>query len=692
MGASYVVSTDFVAHDLYTQRVKGMEATTRRFAKDAKAQLRTVGDVFKGSFLGGMASNVVASGLSKIAGSFRGAVTAYVGYEEALARAAMKFPEAAERGSAGFKALERGAKAMGATGEFSSQQAAEAYQAMAAAGLNAAQAVSALPPISEFAEASNLGLADATDITAKSMRLFGVEASKATLIGDRYLQTASSSRIPVEELYGAVQTGGAAFAASGQSLESFLSLVGYLGQKGIPASRSAMALSGAMLKLSSPKNAGALKRLGVATTEIVDGKRKFRDVVDIIGDLQTKFSGLNDAAKRKALEKLFDARSIRVIAPLFNEASDGLQKYAATIENSGGKAKKMNAVIDATIADKLERISVVGQEKGMEIIEKMFGGGGIDNVLSAIQRFDVGPIVTGARALGRLVGFLADHAAAILSLAKSFLIIKGALMLRQGATSLLGAVGGMAGGAPALAAAAAGAGGGLGGMTRQAAAGASRAPGFVMVGGTGPTRSTWNGRTVVGPSQGAMPMRFEMPETKAKLTGTQIAGGIMSGVQALGVGVAIGTSISDVLYRAADDMQSRINNDIRRWDALRAGTDEAAKTSGGTAKQAARIKRALQYSQDQYSGVGGKIDMGLGFLSAAFTGGDNPLDQLRQNSQSAKTAITELVNARKNQEVKVTVELTGSASGSATVKGVETNGSKTGPSAPSVNKSKAGRQ
>lgn len=571
MTATYVVSTDFVARDLYSAKVKQMDAATRKFAADARSRIKSVGQVWKGSFLGTATANAITSGIGKITSALRSSVDAYIGYESALTRASLKFGEGAAIGSAAFKELERGAKAVGMWGDFSAQQAAESYGALAAAGYDVKGAIQALTPIADFAEASAMDLAAATDIAAKSMKLFGVEAGKAARVGDTYLAVSESSRMSVEELYSAVETGGAIFAASGQSLESYLTMIGYLGQRGVPAARSSMAIQGAMVKLTAPTKAGAaaLKKLGVATTEIVDGKERFRDFVDIIGDMQDKMSGLDDVAKRKVLSTLFDQRALKTLAPLFDESSAALAAYAARIENSGGRAKKVAETLDTTVSDKLERLKTIAQERGIDIISKIFGGGDIDAVLSAIRKFDVGPIVTAAKALGKALGFMAEHADTVIMLAKGFVAIKVAMAATDAikwGQNMVAALRGVANAAPAL--------GGLApAMSPQAAASASR-------GGTSipfPSSGGWAyggyqnplaGKPIRGPAQGWPINQPKPPPSAAPSTGTDklgMAGGIVS---AAIVGWSVGSAIQVAVQEEGDQAANARADQQKMYDRL----------------------------------------------------------------------------------------------------------------------------
>ncbi len=699
MGDNYTVSTGFVAHDLYSQRLKGMESATAHFASTAKRDLRTVGQVFRGSFLGTFSAGLVTSGLARIGGALRSAVGSYVAFDTALAHAALKFPEGAARGSAAFAALEKGARDMGRTGEFSAEQAAMGYTSLAAAGFNVAQSVSALTPIMNFAESTNTDFSVAANVAAKSIRAFNMDIKDAGRVGDIYASMNARTGLSVEDMYGAVESGGAAFAASGQSLETYLAVVGQLSVRGIPATKSAMALGQAMLRISDPKIAAKLKHLGVATTEGVGNQKHFRNFIDIVGDLQKKTEGLGEVGQRAAITGIFDKRTLKTLAPMFGESTDAVKGFETSLYGATGTAKKMGDQIDLSIGDKIERIKTAATERTFDIFGGVLGtGGNIDAILAKINAFDVTPIVSGVKALGTGLGFLAEHADTLLAVAKGLVMIKGVMVASdvvKWGSAMVTAIRGIGAANAATGGVALGMGGGVGGGgSAQSALGAGRAT-SIMVGSTPGATSQWMGRTVTGPATGGRAMMMTPPPPPAmKAAGFTAAQGFSAGVQALGVGVAIGTAISDILNNTANDLRNRNNADVARMDDIRFQAANA-RTPAERAAAARKIASSAAYEKDQWSGLGGKMSKGGDFLAALLPGSNvqNPLEMARQNAAARGAASADLIrNMNKPQEVKVTLEVNGTAADTVMVKDVTTTGSKSGPTAPKVNKSKTGSQ
>lgn len=690
---TYTVTTDFKARDnQYIQRLRGMDAATRRFATDAKSQMRAVGAVFKGSFLGAAASNVVTSGLARIGSAMHSAVGNYVRYDKALGKAALRFPEGAARGSKAFAELEKGARALGRTGEATSEQAAQAYSSLAAAGFNVKQSVAALNPILNLSEATQTEFGASAEIAAKSLRAFNLTTKDANRVADTYASVHNRAGTSVEDLYSAIETGGAAFAASGQSLETYLSLVGALDVRGIPATRSAMALSQAVVRLGGGSKPAmqTLEKLGVATTEMSNGKQKMRNFVDIIGDLNKKLEGKGSKDRAKILAGIFDARALKVLGPILNDTTGEIKKFADETSRATGLAAKMDTELDQGIGDKLERVKTALAERGLDVVGGLFGSGAnFDSILGKINKFDVTPIVSGARALGKAFGFMAEHADAVLSVAKSLLMIKGALMIKGGMGSLTGALGGgMVGGvggvgslAPALAAVAA--------SSQQA----EKQSGFNLL---SQEQRAYKPRMAFGqavpglqgPRVQEVGVEFHKPQ-KMRMSGQQIAGGFASGVQALGVGAAIGTAISGMIEEAGNNVIRRAINAENILSGRGLGREIAGldlSTPEGVSKARAmqgKLKGAAVSAQQ-----GSQLTLGNVWSSAMSiaSGGESTFE----SSANQITAISQLTRALtenvKDQSMKVEIEVTdGKVSGTKVKPGK-------GNAAPSVNRSRTGKQ
>ena len=76
--------------------------------------------------------------------------------------------------------METAAREVGKTTKFSAVEAAQAFEFLALAGLDAEQSIAALPQVAAFAQAGNFDLARATDLATDAQSALGLASADAT--------------------------------------------------------------------------------------------------------------------------------------------------------------------------------------------------------------------------------------------------------------------------------------------------------------------------------------------------------------------------------------------------------------------------------------------------------------------------------------------------------------------------------
>jgi TP901 family phage tail tape measure protein len=340
--------------------ISKIEGRLSRFAKGA-----TVG--FGSSMkkvLGAVGAGVVGAGIA-VAGAATTAAIALkdvietgVDFEKTMIGAAAKFSPAFRQGTAEFAKLEAAAKKIGETTEFSASQGAAGLKDLASAGFTSTQAIAALPRIVDLATAAEIELDAASNIAAKSLGAFGLMSDDAAQLGanltritDVMARTADATASSMEGLFETIQEGAPVAKAAGVSLETFMALAGQLSQSGIEASVAGTTLKNAMLILAAPTGtaAKALKKLGIQTK---DSKGNMRDIIDVLGELQTKTAKMGTGQKAGVLEEIFGKIPIAGVTSLLDAGSEKLRGLRGELEKSGGSTARMAGIMrDATAGD-----------------------------------------------------------------------------------------------------------------------------------------------------------------------------------------------------------------------------------------------------------------------------------------------------------------------------------------------------
>ena len=184
-------------------------------------------------------TKTVTSGMSS-------AINSFMEFEFEMASVKAK----ADTTELGFRDLEEAARKMGRTTFYSATQSAEALKVLVEMGLNAYEAIEALPKVLTLATTEAMNLSDAADIALGSMRGMALATEDLDRIVDTIAYTAAKSASTVYSLGQALKVSGAAAHISGQSLEDVLSVLGGLSNQMIRSETAGFAVTQMIARLT----------------------------------------------------------------------------------------------------------------------------------------------------------------------------------------------------------------------------------------------------------------------------------------------------------------------------------------------------------------------------------------------------------------------------------------------------------
>ena len=351
MASNLKIKTIFSAIDKITAPIKKMQSKISAFSGKSGRALNNFSKQTRrsSSTLGGMLKTfALVTAVGIFTRAIKNAIDVGKEFEKTIDSVSSKFDNLSPEN---LIAIEKAARQVGATTEFTATQAAEGLSFLALAGFTAEEAITSLPKVVDLATAANIDLASASDIATDSLSAFGmasddatVQAAKLENIMDVMLATTTKSNTNLEQLFDAVAKGGSTFVSAGQSMETFNALSGRLADSAIKGGEAGTALRNIMLRLSKPtgESAKVLKDLGVTTT---DAEGNFRDITDIIADFETGLEGMGTAQRTAALTTVFGARSTNAFNILLKAGSGNLKEFRTELENSSGKTKEMAAIM-----------------------------------------------------------------------------------------------------------------------------------------------------------------------------------------------------------------------------------------------------------------------------------------------------------------------------------------------------------
>lgn len=260
------------------------------------------------------------------------------------------------------------AQEMGATTQFSATEAANALSYMALAGWDANQSASALPGVLNLAAASGMELASASDMVTDYMSAFGMSCEQSGYFADMLAYAQSNANTTAELLGESYKNCAANMAAAGQDVETTTSLLAMMANQGLKGSEAGTALAAVMRDLTAKMSDGAIK-IGDTSVAVQDANGNYRDLTDILQDVESATNGMGDAEKAAALSSTFTADSIKGLNLILNAGVSNTADFENQLRNSGGTAENMANVMNDNLAGAMKSLQSRAETFGNAIYE-----------------------------------------------------------------------------------------------------------------------------------------------------------------------------------------------------------------------------------------------------------------------------------------------------------------------------------
>ena len=239
-----------------------------------------------------------------------------------------------------LKMLEDKAREMGATTKYSATESAEALSYMALAGWDAEQMAAGLEPSLKLAGAAGMDLALATDIVTDTMSMFGMEASEATKMTDMLAYAQANSNTDVQQLGEALKYCGASANAMGYDLADTTALLGTFADQGLKGSSAGTTLNAMFRDMKAKAKDGAIA-IGDTNVAIVDANGNYRDMTDILADVEKATEGMTQAERDMALSSVWGTEALKGVNMAFQAGIPTIKEFEEGIRSSDGAAGEM---------------------------------------------------------------------------------------------------------------------------------------------------------------------------------------------------------------------------------------------------------------------------------------------------------------------------------------------------------------
>lgn len=292
-----------------------------------------------------------------ITGAVKDAVNTYSGFEQELANSAA----ISAASSTEYTKMEKAARDAGKATTKTAEESASALGYMALAGWNVNQSTQSLMPVLKLSEATNLDLAETSDLVTDSMSALKLSVKDLPEYLDLVTAGNNSSNTTSEQLMQAfIKTGGAARTLKMNVKETGTAL-GILANNGTKAEEGGRTLNAILTRIGSNKN--ALKQMDALGIKVFDAKGNFVGFEEALKRINTGLSGLSVEDKTKAMKEIAGTQYYSKMAYLLdgvktgaNGAESAWDDLEDKLANSEGSLDKMDEKITDTSQGALKRM------------------------------------------------------------------------------------------------------------------------------------------------------------------------------------------------------------------------------------------------------------------------------------------------------------------------------------------------
>lgn len=326
---------------------------------------------FKGA-VAGKAVSVAANAIGEIADKAKEAAE-YVVEVGSSFEAAMSEVEAISGATADeLDALTEKAKKLGASTKFSATESAEAFKYMSLAGWSTSQMLASVDGVMNLAAASGMDLAAASDMVTDYLSAFNMEAEKAAYMADMMAYAQANSNTTAAQLGDAYGNCASILNTAGQDIETVTALLEAMANQGLKGSEAGTALGSIMTQITKKMKDGKIQ-IGDMLISVADANGNFRDLTDIIIDVNAALEGMGTEERSAALAATFNKTALSGMNLVLNEGIDKVAGYEEKLRDADGAAADMANTMQDNLKGDMVKASSALEGLGVAAYEYVEG-------------------------------------------------------------------------------------------------------------------------------------------------------------------------------------------------------------------------------------------------------------------------------------------------------------------------------
>jgi TP901 family phage tail tape measure protein len=344
------------------------------------------------SLLSGQGALAVLAGGAVVAG-FAAAISAAADFDKSMSGV-----QAATMASSSTMAeLRATAIKAGADTAYSAVEAADGITELAKAGVSAKDIMGGgLKGALSLAAAGQIGVADAAQIGATALTVFGLAGSQMTHVADLLAAGAGKAQGSVADMSQALNQSALVAHNTGLSIDDTTGALALFASNGLIGSDAGTSFKTMLMSLN-PNSDAAAKLMDQLNLSAYDAGGKFVGLSAYAGRLQTALSGMSEEQRNATLKTIFGNDAIRAASILYQAGSSGVDQWTGKV-NDAGYASRQAAINQDNLRGDLEKLG--GSWNSLMI---SLGSGAQGPLRDIVQAF-TGVLNVGVTLIGMLSG------------------------------------------------------------------------------------------------------------------------------------------------------------------------------------------------------------------------------------------------------------------------------------------------
>lgn len=267
----------------------------------------------------------------------------------------------------------------GADTAYSAKEAAQGIEELAKAGVSTKDIINGgLAGALSLAAAGEMEVADAAELAATALQVFGLQGDKMSHVADLLAAGAGKAQGSVHDMGMALKQSALVAESLGFSLEETTAGLAAFANAGLVGSDAGTSFK-TMLGALTPNSKAAAEKMDELGFSAINADGSFKSLEEVAGNLQASMSTLGDAERAAAMEIIFGSDAVRAANVLFKEGAGGIAEWTKKVSEAGYAAVTASIQQDNLVGD-LEKLG-----GSLDTVFLQSGSGANDFLRGAIQ-------------------------------------------------------------------------------------------------------------------------------------------------------------------------------------------------------------------------------------------------------------------------------------------------------------------